>query len=91
MKVLGEYPGSHHYWDDYEKTDWFCAHCGKQEVWESTLEGDYYVGCDSLCTACGWECNYLGGPSKIKEPNVLMQVEQLRSGVIKEPTTRRGT
>lgn len=90
MKILNEYPGSHHYWDEYEKTEYFCAKCGKQEVWESTGPGDYYVGNEALCTACGHGCHYMNGPSPAKDANELGILEQLRSGVTKDPTTRRG-
>lgn len=90
MKVLSEYPDRHHYFDRYEKTNWFCAHCGKQEVWDSMDPGDYYLGTESICVACGWSCHYVGGPTLRTESNVVSILEQLRSGVTKDPTTKRG-
>lgn len=41
MKVLNEYP-THHYWEDYEKSELFCPNCGIQSVWQEQSEGDYY-------------------------------------------------
>ncbi len=90
MKVLNEYANSHHYWDELEKTNWHCAHCGQQEVWESVGGGDYYVGNESICTSCGWACYYLGGPKEIKDLNKLGMLEQLRTGEASTPTTERG-
>ena len=90
MKVLNEYPGSHHYWDDYEKEKWHCPNCGLKELWTSTGSGDYCVGNDSLCLACGCSCYLLGGPTKIKDANDLGIIKQIREGKTAEPTTKRG-
>lgn len=89
MKVLNEYPNSHHYWEDFEKTDLFCPACGKQEVWEEQGAGDYYLGPDFICTACGSDWT-MQGPNKREEPNVKGKIEQLRTGTTKTPTTVPG-
>lgn len=90
MKVLKEYPGSHHYWEEYKKTDLFCTHCGKKEVWEETGIGDYYLGPESFCTACNSTANYSGGASVTNRPEDVSVIEQLRTGVTAQPTTRSG-
>jgi hypothetical protein len=90
VKVLNEYPGSHHYWDEFEKEPWHCPNCGQKELWTATGSGDYYVGNESICTACGHACYLLSGPKEIKEPHELGQLKQLREGKTAEPTTRRG-
>ena len=90
MKVLNEYPNSHHYWETYEKVDLFCCNCGKKEVW-TALAGDYYVGPMSLCTNCKCACYYVNGPLSTSAPNIKLQLEQLKSGIIAVPTTKKGT
>lgn len=94
MKVLQEYPKTerhdgHHYWREYEKEKYFCLNCGKQEVWAEQGEGDYYCGADLVCVACGHSWT-MQGPSLKTDPIDLIVLEQLRTGITKEPTTRRG-
>ena len=48
MRVLNEYD-THHYFDEFEKCQLFCPHCGKQEVWEE----------QSRWTRRRWEMNLL--------------------------------
>jgi len=90
MRVLLEFPGSHHYWDEYEKTDWFCQKCGQKEVWDSLGEGDYYTGTTAYCTNCNSAMSFLGGPSQETHPAYLGLIDQLRSGQTKKPTTGKG-
>lgn len=90
LRVLNEYPGSHHYHEIYELTEMYCPNCGvKGQVWEAP-DGDYYVGGRSICTACFHEGHLMGGMSPIRDENVTMQAEQLKTGIVKEPSTRRG-
>jgi DNA-directed RNA polymerase subunit RPC12/RpoP len=35
----------------FEKTDYYCMNCGKQQVWEDDCD-DYYQGTGMHCTAC---------------------------------------
>lgn len=88
MKVLNEYPGRHHYWEEYEKTELHCPLCGDRSVWSETGPGDFYVGADFLCTSCSavWT---MQGPEKTKEINVMGKLAQLRQGKTFEPTTRK--
>ena len=44
---------SHSYEEGWEKTDYFCPCCAKQEVWNEQSGGDFYVGEQHLCAACG--------------------------------------
>ena len=46
-------PPKHAYNETWEKLDLFCPHCGKKEVWHDFAAGDYYVGEQHLCSACG--------------------------------------
>lgn len=89
MRILNEYPGKHHYFDEFEKTEYFCPQCGAKEVWQEQGAGDYYVGEDWICTACSsiWK---MIGPSKITEINDMGKIAQLRQGKTFEPTTKRG-
>lgn len=89
MKVLNEYPGKHHYWTEYEKTEYFCPNCGANEVWQEQDPGDYYCGEDWLCLSCshGWT---MRGPYTLKEINEYGILAQLRQGKTFEPTTKRG-
>ena len=45
---------SHTYAETWESCEHFCPHCGRREVMEAQGGGDYYVGVDYLCLACGW-------------------------------------
>jgi len=89
MRILNEYPGRHHYWDEFEKTDYFCPECGAKDVWEEAGPGDYYVGADFVCISCGSDWT-MQGPGVSKEQNMIGKIEQLKSGVTKAPTTKRG-
>lgn len=91
MNVLNEYPGRHHYMETYvNNIKLYCPNCGHQGlVWES-LSGDYYVGPQYICVDCSNAFYLPSGPSKLKDPNELKKVEQLRSGITHEPTTKRG-
>jgi len=92
MKVLNEYPNSHHYWRSYEKSDLYCPFCGKKELWREQGSGDYYVGNASVCTECGGTSNldYCSAGSNYGA-NYAGVLEQLRSGITKKPTTKKGT
>lgn len=89
MKVLNEYPGCHHYWNNFEKSEYYCPNCGTKEVWQEQGSGDYYLGEEWLCTNCnhGWT---MQGPYTVKEINVMGKLAQLRSGKTFEPTTKMG-
>lgn len=90
MKVLNEYPGSHHYWNDYRKTDCFCPFCGQKEVWMNYGPGDLDWGSDSLCVGCNARL-YLDHCSDAPSwPNVEGILKQLREGITAEPTTKIG-
>lgn len=91
MKILNEYPGGHHYWEEYLRVDYFCPNCGKQEMWADESPGDYYCGSGTLCIACGFETMMQGGPYPLKDANDISILEQLRTGITKEPTTRKGS
>ncbi|MGZ3796485.1 MAG: hypothetical protein ACXVB1_08975 [Pseudobdellovibrionaceae bacterium] len=89
MKVLNEYPGSHHYWENYEKTEYFCPNCGAKDVWEEQGDGDYYVGADLICSNCGAGFT-MQGPNISKEQNMILKVKQLKTQITEKPTTKPG-
>lgn len=43
---------SHSYNEIWERTDYYCPHCGHKEVWHDTSGGDFYLGEDYQCLAC---------------------------------------
>lgn len=88
MKVLDEYPGSHHYWAEFVKEDIHCIGCGTKGVWVAS-EGDYYAGPEHICTNCECIFHIAVGPSKA-EKNDLIKIEQLRTGITKDPSTPKG-
>jgi hypothetical protein len=88
MEVLNEYKDSHHYMESYERSPYHCPLCGKQELWEA-LSGDYYIGPTSYCTSCAGRCNLVNA-FRSGDPRELAIVEQLKTGVALEPTTRQG-
>jgi hypothetical protein len=90
MKVLNEYKGSHHYYENYERDDSFCPSCGRKGgVWVAT-SGDYYVGGTWLCILCDskWYCPI--GILRIADENLIKQAQQLKTGKIDKPTTKKG-
>jgi hypothetical protein len=90
MLVTNEYENRHHYterWELEEKI--FCPGCGNKTVWVEQSPGDYYLGPDHYCTTCAHRFS-LCGPTKLSQANELKILEQLRSGLTHEPTTRKG-
>lgn len=39
--------------EEWNETDYRCVYCGEQAVYVEPSEGDYYVGAQLLCAACG--------------------------------------
>ena len=88
MKILNEYPGSHHYWEEFNKTEIYCPSCGQTEVWSASY-GDYYVGEQHLCVACSHAFT-IQQSGTAKNINDLGKLAQLRQGKTFEPTTKKG-
>lgn len=86
MKVLNEYPDSHHYWEKYEKSDYFCPCCGSKELWEEQGSGDYYLGVDYVCTNCDTVHTLDNSGNEAKKEIV----DQLKTKVTSTPTTKKG-
>jgi len=89
LKVLNEYPGSHHYWDTYDKTEYFCPNCGAKALWVSRSE-DYYAGGNCVCTSCFYKSLREIGMKEINTENMLEIVKQLKTGITYQPTTKKG-
>lgn len=47
------YEAGHSYDETWAATHFYCPVCGKQPVWAEQGPGDFYVGSDYLCLACG--------------------------------------
>lgn len=88
MKILSEY-ATHHYIEEFEQCELFCPNCANKTVWEEQGLGDHYVGVDFLCTSCNHIFN-LQGPYPIERSTDELKIEQLRTGVTKDPSTPRG-
>ncbi len=88
LTVLNEYPNSHHYWVNLEKSDLFCPNCGKQELWQELNEGDYYLGCSYYCISCTNKHHLDSTCYNSKDS--LKIIKQLKSGKADIPTTKRG-
>ena len=67
QRVKGVRSHSHSYVETWEPRAMHCPHCGKDEVWCDAGGGDYYVGNQHMCAACGaaWTIQgpYPPGPS----------------------------
>lgn len=50
--VFENYFGSINHTRTFELTKYYCANCGKKEVWSDNSAGDYYEGPTFLCTSC---------------------------------------
>lgn len=46
-----KYELGHSHKELWHKTDAYCPHCAKQDVWEAN-EGDYYEGPEFFCATC---------------------------------------
>jgi len=68
----------------WEKTDYFCPACGKQEVWREDGEGDYYVREDYVCISCGVEFNLPTGA----EPASSLRATQAISFIRQQTQTK---
>lgn len=88
MRVLLEFKNSHHYFEEYEKSDLYCPNCGENEVWEEMGDGDYYVGNDHACVGCGFIFTMPTG--RIASDAWAEIPKQLKSGVTNTPTTKKG-
>ncbi len=91
MKILQEYK-THHYFSNYDKSEFFCPNCGKKEVWEEQGAGDYYVGVNFTCISCKHEFN-LPFFRLLKNDNDEMElkiIEQIKSGITNIPISKPG-
>ena len=52
VTVSVKYEAGHSYLEDWVKTEYYCPHCGKQEVWDEDSGGDHYVGTRLTCVSC---------------------------------------
>lgn len=85
MKITNEYPNSHHYIEEWEKTEYHCLECGATSVWqESESAGDYYVGECYMCSACGFTFTW---QTSGKKNDIQIQ---LKTGIQLLPTTPLG-
>jgi hypothetical protein len=48
-----KYKAGHSYPENWVRGELFCPQCGIKGVWEEQGPGDWYVGSDYLCQACG--------------------------------------
>lgn len=89
MKVLEEFGNSHHYYSNYEKSDWYCPNCGRKEVWVELEMGDYYEGPPHICVQCG---SFFSLPrcGVLKEKVYKDMVRQLRLKQTFKPKTKPG-
>ena len=60
-------PYGHSNEETWKRIDIFCPACGKKEVWREEDWGDYYVGEEYLCTACGASFHLAGGLNNVTE------------------------
>lgn len=60
----------------HREPDLFCPNCGKPEVWAEDGSGDYYVGAEHVCLACGEGFTLQNGAGDTAVHN--QYVEQLR-------------
>ena len=90
ITVLNEYPGSHHYFETFDRTDWFCPNCGLRGGVFEAEEGDYYAGGMSICTNCTHSGYLAGGMNQIIDAAALGMAQQLKAGIANQPTTKRG-
>lgn len=86
MKVLNEYKGSHHYFNEWVPSAIFCPDCHGLKVWED-LDSFEGVSSSHLCADCGVSFYY--GPQSLYNRDTI--IEQLRTGKAHVPTTKKGS
>lgn len=90
MKVINEY-STHHYEEEWSKSDYYCPYCSMKEVWTEDNDDDFYVGSKSICVACDSVLHLDHCSNAIfQEPNALGIARQIRSGKTTIPTTKKG-
>lgn len=89
QKVTLEFYGSHHYVQEYQKTAFFCPHCGNKAVWVCLGGGNYYQGSTYFCVACDYY-HSLDFTDKVGTEPYLKVIEQLRKREQFPPTTKNG-
>ena len=89
MKVILEFPGSHHYVQEYSLCDgMFCPNCGKMDgIWVEESPGDYYCGPTHVCKYCSNSFT-IQGPSLPNIPYIRL-ADQILEGVPLIPSTRK--
>ncbi len=88
MRVLLEFKNSHHYWEEYETSDFYCPKCGAKEVWVESGSGDYYEGPAHFCSNCEFSFTMPSGSTRNGAWGEIPK--QLKSGIANTPTTREG-
>lgn len=72
QRLSGKYYLSHSYDERWDRdATLFCPECGKQgTVWADASEGDYYVGPEHICAACGnsFHLPHYSGPVDVSLP-----------------------
>jgi len=89
MKITDNYVPSHHYTNNYEKTEYFCPYCGVQSVYVEDGDGDYYQGPLHQCSNVEC-CHAFSLSGEHSGPMEQARARQLSTGVIDEPIAKRG-
>lgn len=68
--------------EDWLSMDFYCPNCGEREVWYQDGPGDFYVGEQHICGACG-VCFTIQGPYPIDPANGESEADRQRLAVIR--------
>ena len=80
MKITVKYDLGHSLTSTWERTDWFCPHCGKKALYEEQGRGDYYAGQSVVCISCNREMCSGYFPSPAGKYS-LQKIEQIKKQV----------
>ena len=87
MKILLEFK-NHHYFVEFDETDYHCMNCGAKKVWQELVSDE--MGPMHLCLACNCKFTVSFEPSTVSDSAYVSLIEQLRDGICRVPTTKRG-
>ena len=78
------YEAGHTYVETWEKTEYFCPHCGNKSVWDEVANGDYYLGTTLTCENCGGTFHHPLCDDTQKNSQLRQRMSQFRRSLLVE-------
>ena len=72
---------SHEIVREWQKNNYFCPYCGKQEVWNEAGPGDCDIGSEFICLACEKTCYLDNGCEGIADEQDRQRADQIKGAI----------